>query len=168
MTTARSRKTFEFGPNDRLTGAITDPPHGRATVGAVIAGMGVAELRVARALASLGVVTLQFREREASPDWIATLNSRGASNFKEGMQLLREQRGIQRFICMGNCGRGSIAFRVALDDPNVIGLIMSNPHISPALTIRESYAKRLSSPASWRQLFSGKVNLSTTCRIFVC
>jgi hypothetical protein len=159
MANARPRKAFEFGPNDRLTGAITDPPFGRATIAAIIAGMGVAELRVARTLASSGVVTLQFREREESADWRAALDARGVSNFKEAMRYLREQYGIRRFICMGNCGRGSIAFRVALADPSVVGLIMSNPHISPALTIRESYAKRLSSPASWKQLLCGKANL---------
>jgi hypothetical protein len=160
MSTARPRKTFEFGPNDRLTGAITDPPRGRATIGAVIAGMGVAELRVARALASLGIVALQIREREADADWKEGLNARGARNFREAMELLREQRGIQRFICMGNCGRGSIAFRVALGDARVIGVIVSNPHISPALTIRESYAQRFLSGDSWKKLITGKVNLS--------
>ena len=160
MSTVRSRTTFEFGPNECLTGAITDPPHGGATIGAVIAGMGIAELRVARTLASLGIVTLQIREREAAADWKAALNTRGVRNFKEAFALLREQRGVQRFICMGNCGRGSVAFRVALDDPRVIGLILSNPHISPALTIKEAYAKRLLSPASWKQLLAGKANLS--------
>jgi pimeloyl-ACP methyl ester carboxylesterase len=157
MSTVRRCKVFDFGSNNRLIGAITDPPHG-ATIGAVIAGMGVAELRVARALASFGIVTLQIREREESADWIAALNERGVRNFKEAIEYLREQRGLQRFICMGNCGRGSIAFRVALEDPRVIGLVLSNPHISPALTIRESYAKRLMSPASWKQLLAGKAN----------
>jgi hypothetical protein len=159
MSAAPRCKVFDFGPNNRLTGAITDPPRAPPTIGAVIAGMGVAELRVARALASFGIVTLQFREREASADWIGMLNERGVSNFKEAMGYLRAERGLQRFICMGNCGRGSIAFRVALEDPSVIGLVLSNPHISPALTIRESYANRLMSPSSWKQLLAGKANL---------
>lgn len=162
MSTTRSRKTFEFGPDGRLIGAITDPPQGRATIGAVIAEMGLAEMRVARTLASLGIVTLQIREREKPVDWEAEkagLNSMWTDNFRSALELLREQRGIERFICMGNCGRGSVAFRIALDDPRVIGLILSNPHISPALTIRESYAQRLLSPASWKQLLVGRANL---------
>lgn len=162
MSTTRSRKTFEFGPDGRLIGAITDPPQGRATIGAVIAEMGLAEMRVARTLASLGIVTLQIREREKPVDWEAEkagLNSMWTDNFRSALELLREQRGIERFICMGNCGRGSVAFRIALDDPRVIGLILSNPHISPALTIRESYAQRLLSPASWKQLLAGRANL---------
>jgi hypothetical protein len=39
-------------------------------------------------------------------------------------------------------------------------LILSNPHISPALTIKESYARRFLSAASWKQLLTGKANLS--------
>jgi hypothetical protein len=159
MSTTRSRKPFYFGPNERLTGAITEPPQGRATIGAVIAGMGIAEVRVARALASLGIATLQIREREEPDDWKAVLNARGVDNFREGLELLRAKHAIERFVCMGNCGIGSAAFRVAVDDPRVIGLILSNPHISPALTIRESYARRFLSLASWKQLLAGKANL---------
>ena len=159
MLTTRSRKLFYFAPNERLTGAITDPPHGRASVGAVIAGMGIAEVRVARTLASLGITTLQFREREEPADWKAAFNTTGVDNFREAIVLLRERCGIERLICVGNCGRGSAAFRVAVDDPRVIGLILTNPHISPALTIRESYARRLLSLASWKQLLAGKANL---------
>jgi pimeloyl-ACP methyl ester carboxylesterase len=166
MSTTRSRKTFEFGPGERLTGSISDPPHGRAAIGAVIVGMGIAEFRVARKLASLGIVTLQLRERDEDPDWKAAFNKRGMRNFREGIEFLREQRGVGRFICMGNCGGGSVAFRVGLDDPRVIGLILTNPHISPALTIGESYAKRVWSAASWKQLLAGKANLRYHLRNF--
>ena len=159
MTSTRSRKTFEFGPDGCLKGSIWDPPHGRATIGAVIEGMGIAEVRVARTLASFGIVALQLRERDEDPDWKTAYNERGRRNFREGIEFLREQRGIERFICMGNCALGSVAFRVALDDPRVIGLILTNPHISPALTIRESYAERIFSGASWKQVLSGKANL---------
>ncbi len=159
MSTTRSRKLSHFGPNDRLTGAITDPPRGRATIGAVIFGMGVGEVRVARALAGHGIATLQFREREDPDDWKAAFNTRGVDNFKEALEFLRQQRSIERFVCMGNCGQGSVAFRVAVDDPRIIGLILTNPHISPALTIRESYARRFLSLASWKKVLSLKANL---------
>jgi len=158
----KSRKTFGFGTEDRLIGSITDPPQGRATIGAVIAEMGMAEMRVARALASRGIVALQFKERDEPVDWNAekaALNSGYLRNYREAVELLRERYGIERFIFMGNCGRGSIAFRIAYDDPRVIGLILTNPHISPALTIKESYANRLLSLASWKQLLTGKADL---------
>jgi hypothetical protein len=121
--------------------------------------MGIAEVRIARTLANLGIVTLQFREREDIDDWKTAFNTRGVDNFREALQLLHDRHGVARFICVGNCGRGSAAFRVAVEDPRVIGLILSNPHISPALTIKESYAKRLTSLASWKQLLTGKANL---------
>jgi hypothetical protein len=159
MSTTRSRKVFEFGTDNYLIGAFTDPPYARATVGAVIAGMGIAEVRIARTLANLGIVTLQFREREEIDDWKTAFNTRGVDNFRESLELLHEKHGIERFICVGNCGRGSSAFRIAVDDRRVTGLILTNPHISPALTIKESYAKRLSSFASWKQLLTGKANL---------
>src|SRR5262249_43276056 len=140
-------------------GAITDPPHGKATIGAVIHGMGVAEVRAARKLASLGVVTLQMQLRDEPDDWITLLNAEGMRYCKEALELLHEQRGVERFICMGNCGRAAVSFRVALDDPRVIGIVLTNPHISPALTIRESYAQRFFSLKSWRRLLAGKANL---------
>lgn len=159
ISAALPRKTFEFGPNNCLVAAITDPPRGAPTIGAIISGMGVAEVRAARALARLGIVVLQVRQKEAPDDWKALLNADGVRYCKESIEVLRERRGVEQFICMGNCGRASIAFRVALEDPRVIGLILTNPHISPALTIRESYARRLLSPASWRRLLAGKANL---------
>jgi hypothetical protein len=156
----RSPKTFYFGPDDCLQGAITDPTHGRATIGAIIHGMGVAELRTARKLAKLGIVTLQMQIHQEPDDWVTLLNAEGVRYCKEAIKLLHEQRGVDSFICMGNCGRGSISFRVALDDPRVVGLILTNPHISPALTIRESYAQRFLSRESWRRLLGGTANLT--------
>src|SRR5690349_18467237 len=123
MSTTRSRKTFEFGPGERLTGSISDPPHGRAAIGAVIVGMGIAEFRVARKLASLGIVTLQNRERNEDPEWKAEFNKPAIANFRKAIKFLPEHRGDGRYIGMGNGGGGSVAFRVALDDPHVIGLI---------------------------------------------
>jgi hypothetical protein len=162
MSATPSRRTFEFGPDDCLVAAITDPPGGASKIGAVVAGMGIAEFRVARMLANLGIVTLQVREKNPPADWntlINLLNAEGVRYCKESIEVLRDRRGVERFICMGNCGRGSIPFRVALEDPRVVGLILSNPHISPALTIRESYAQRLLSAESWRRLLSGKADL---------
>jgi pimeloyl-ACP methyl ester carboxylesterase len=158
--TVAARRPFEFGSDARLTGMITDPRHGASGVGAVIFGMGSAEVRAARLLAQHGIVVLQVRQKDEIEGWHAAQNASGVRRCKESIELLREQRGVERFICMGNCGKASIVFRVALEDPRVVGLILTNPHISPALTIRESYAKRLLSAKSWRRLLAGKANFA--------
>ena len=148
---------FRFGPEQCLVGAITDPKAAPSSVGAIIWGMGAGELRIARSLARLGMPAMLVQQKERA---FLRLDTEGVRYCKEAIETLRAKRGVESFILMGICGRASISFYTAVDDPRVIGLILANPPLSPVLTVLESYKNKLRSAASWRRLIAGKIDLS--------
>jgi len=156
MPAPRAPKVFRFGPDDCLVATITDPANGCSEVGAIVWGMGVAEVRIARALARLGIVALQIRQKERA---FARLDSEGVRYCKAAMEVLAEKRGVENFVLMGNCGKASICFHTALQDRRVSGLILTNPHVSEALTVSTSFKRRLLSKESWRKLITGEFHL---------
>jgi hypothetical protein len=160
MTTSRpapAARTFSFGGEDRYVGTITDARGPAKPFGAIIWGMGIGEMRVARALTKVGVTVMNIkREKYSLPE----LDAYGAERGREAMDVLRVKRGIERFIFMGNCSFASISFNTALRDERVIGLIMSNPHVSEMLSLPSSYRRKLLSVASWRQVLAGKFTLA--------
>ena len=158
MSTIRGSKTFSFGPDGSLMGAITEPKCGMPQVGVILWGMGVAEIRAARALAKLGFVGMQIKQN--GKDWQPVLDDSGVSRCQEAMTTLRSKCGVEQFVLMGNCGLGSICFNTAVDDPRVIGLIMTNPHVSEVLTLSESYKHKLSNWVFWRRVLSGRADLA--------
>src|SRR6187551_2631883 len=118
----RPPKTFRFGPDDCLVATITDPVNDASKIGAVIWGMGVGEIRVARALARLGIVALQVRQKERA---FEQLDTEGVRYCKAAIELLAEKRRVDNFVLFGNCGRASICFHTAIQDPRVSGLILT-------------------------------------------
>jgi dienelactone hydrolase len=148
---------FRFGPEQCLVGAITDPKTSRSSVGAIIWGMGPGELRIARSLARLGMAAMLVQQKERA---FTRLDTEGVRYCKAAIESLHAQRGVDSFILMGICGRASISFYTAVDDPRVVGLILANPALSPVLTVLESYKHKLLSAASWRRLIAGKIDLS--------
>ncbi len=119
--------------------------------------MGVAEIRVARALARLGIVALQVRQKERA---FERLDTEGVRYCKAAIEVLGEKRGVENFVLFGNCGRASICFHTALQDPRVSGLILTNAHVSDVLTVSAFYKRRLLSKESWRKLLTGKFHLA--------
>lgn len=148
---------FRFGPDQCLVGAITDPKTSPSSVGAIIWGMGAGELRIARSLARLGMTAMLVQQKERA---FTRLDTEGVRYCKDAIETLRARRGVDSFILMGICGRASISFYTAVDDPRVVGLILANPALSPVLTVLESYKNKLLSAASWRRLVAGKIDLS--------
>lgn len=148
---------FRFGPEECLVGAITDPKTSPSSVGAIIWGMGAGELRIARSLARLGIAAMLVQQKERA---FLRLDTEGVRYCKEAIEALHAKRGVDSFILMGICGRASISFYTAVDDPRVIGLILANPALSPVLTVLESYKYKLRSAASWRRLIAGKIDLA--------
>jgi hypothetical protein len=148
---------FRFGPDECLVGAITDPKTSPSSVGAIIWGMGPGELRIARTLARLGIAAMLVQQKERA---FLRLDTEGVRYCKDAIEALHAKRGIDSFILMGICGRASISFYTAVDDPRVIGLILANPALSPVLTVLESYKNKFRSAASWRRLIAGKIDLA--------
>jgi hypothetical protein len=68
---------------------------------------------------------------------------------------------VQRFILMGNCTLANICFNAAVQDARVVGLILTNPHVSNPLTRRLSFRLRrhVFRWSSWRRLLSGDMRL---------
>jgi len=120
---------FTSGAGQDLVGAISDSKGPASSVGAIIWGMGAGELRVARSLARLGIVAMQLRQKERG---FARLNTEGVSYCREAIEALRARRGLENFILFGNCGRASISFYAAVDDPRVVG--RREPHPDDART----------------------------------
>ena len=157
MAPAQSR-IFNFGKEHSLEAAITDAKGTEAPgIGVILWGLGVAEMRIARSLAKLGLVCMQTRDR-SSNKW-ARLDSEGVDRCREAMNELGRRRGVSRFILVGNCASGSICFHTALQEEDVVGLIISNPHVSEMLTFGSSYRRKLFSWRSWKKVLSGRADL---------
>lgn len=153
----RMAHTFSFGGADRYLAAIADPQTVSSPVGAIIWGMGLGEMRVARALIKLGVTVMHIVREEYS---LPELDACGAERGREAMDVLRSKRGIERFVFMGNCAFASISFHTALRDDRVVGLILSNPHVSELQSLPSTFRRKLLSIASWRRVLAGKVTLA--------
>jgi pimeloyl-ACP methyl ester carboxylesterase len=119
--------------------------------------MGAGELRIARSLARLGIAAMLVQQKERA---FLRLDTEGVRYCKDAIETLRAKRGVDSFILMGICGRASISFYTAVDDPRVIGLTLVNPALNPVLTVLERYKNKLRSAASWRRLIAGKIDLS--------
>ena len=119
--------------------------------------MGVAEIRVARALARLGIVALQVRQKERA---FERLDTEGVRYCKAAIEVLAQMRRVDNFVLFGNCGRASICFHTAIQDPRISGLILTNPHVSEVLTVSASYKRKLLSKEAWRKLLTGRLDLA--------
>lgn len=155
-------RTFRFGPDASLTATITEPTAAPCGAGAIIWGMGVAEIRNARALARHGITTMQIHQDpgEGSPEYWPLLDSTGVQRCQVAMDELAARRGVQRFVLKGSCGTASLCFNTALADERVTGLVLANPHVNEMLTVGEGYRRRLLSARTWRKILTGQINFA--------
>ena len=84
---------------------------------------------------------------------------------------LARTHGVQRFVCMGLCAGGYQSFHAALLDPRIAGVVMLNPLRFRPVAANEApqadfqyapvshYARAWRSPARWRRLLRGEVNV---------
>jgi hypothetical protein len=162
-------KLFEFGPERAYLGSITDPAQPGAATGAVIFGLGMSEVRVARRLAKLGVVSMQIRLLKNYHD--SQRRNRfyddfGVAACRRAIDELLAKRGVREVILMGNCAEANLCFNTALRDTRVTGLILTNPHVNEVLLAADSYWRKLLRPSAWRRLLTGKSSLEAL-RAFV-
>ena len=130
-----------FGESASLVGVITErrSKQRRHAKTAVIllnpgivhrVGAGRIYVKVARALASIGFISLRFdfsgigdspvRHDNLQFDKSAVAEARNAMDF------LAETNGIEHFILLGGCSGAKVAFDVACSDARVIGALLIN------------------------------------------
>lgn len=158
------RKVHAFGRDDCLLGSINGARDDSA-IGAVLWGLGIAEVKTARRLGKQGIPSLQVRINNVEfSDKVRrdeTYARHGIEYCVAAMDYLGTARGAERFILMGNCACASFCLNAAIEDERVVGLILTNPHISKRQLLRVSLWHKLAVPGTWKRLFSGGINLQS-------
>lgn len=154
------KRVRPFGPGDRLLGYTTKVA-GASRVGAVLWGMGIAQLRMARRLAALGVPSLQakltnrdFRNGHYSHQGIELCGA--------AMEKLAAEQNVDVFILIANCAFANIALNTAVEDRRVCALALSNPYLTKQQKLelqRWSLVKKIFDPRKWLRLFAGRVDM---------
>ncbi len=150
--------------------SIAEPKGTGASIGVIVIGMGMADVRIAKRLARLGYLAAQMRlirDTNHHRDFqrrFTTYDTSGVSRCRQAIDALAASHGITRFILMGNCALANISFNTALVDPRVVGLILTNPYVSERLTSSLMFKLRwhVLRGSSWLRLLRGKMNLQPT------
>lgn len=159
----RASRVSKFGYRDVLLGALTRPSGSPSQIGAILWGMGVAEMKTARRLAKYGMTCLQVRIN--GPDFNdddkrnAIYDVSGVEYCRMAMDKLTAEHGVKTFILMGNCACANLSFNTAVVDARVTGLILTNPLILKEQMLASFFWERLVGLRSWKRLIGGKINL---------
>lgn len=158
-------KTFTLGPDDALVGSVTAapaPPH--PPLGALIWGLGIAEMLLARRLARLGVPSIQLRingEAFADDDRRNAIYDRqGIELCRAGMDYLQRLEGTTRFIAIGNCATGSLVLNAALVDERIAAVVPTNLHFEGLGRPLRTRLRKILSASLWQRLASGELSVS--------
>jgi pimeloyl-ACP methyl ester carboxylesterase len=173
-----------FGEKRSLVGIVTEPPAGvrpRETA-AILLNSGVLHrvapgrinVRLARALADLGLTALRFDfsgigDSKPRMDNLPFEKS-SVDEARRAMDLLESTRGIKRFILLGGCSGARVSLATACHDQRVVAGFLMNfpvaPHddetVHPILEKRkdEHYYLNLAirDAQSWRKFFAGEAH----------
>lgn len=121
---------------------------------------------LAAAIAAAGYPVLRFDRRGIGDSTGSNKGFRSsAPDIAAAGTAFREQAGITRIVAVGNCD-ASTALALFHKDAGIDRLVLANPWIvepsgdlPPPAAIRATYAARLSSPAEWKRLLTGGVNI---------
>jgi hypothetical protein len=142
--------------------ALNDVPTA-GPVGAILWGLGIAEVKTARRLGAKGIASMQVRIDRAifddSDRRNAVYSTDGVANCRVAMDQFSAQRGVTSFILMGNCACATFCLNTAIADPRVVGLILTNPHVTKRQLLRASLWRKLSDPGTWRRFAAGETDL---------
>lgn len=166
-------QALKFGENGALVGVLTEPSRAMPVLddpavvllnSGLLHRVGAARfhVRLARSLAGLGFRVLRF-------DFSGIGDSeprRDALSFEEGavheviaaMDLLSERRDAQHFLLMGLCSGADMAFKTAVVDERVIGLMQLDAwaYRTPGYYFHH-YASRLFRLDAWKLYLSTRI-----------
>ncbi|KQM67092.1 MULTISPECIES: hydrolase 1, exosortase A system-associated [unclassified Sphingomonas] len=121
---------------------------------------------LAAAIAAAGHPVLRFDRRGIGDSTGTNEGFRSsAPDIAAAAAALRDQAGVTRIVAFGNCDAAT-ALALFHGQAGINRLVLANPWIvepsgdlPPPAAIRATYAARLSSPAEWKRLATGGVNL---------
>ena len=150
-----------FGPKDRLVGFKTEASSGPGGIGAILWGMGIAQLRVARHLTNWGIPSLQVKlaDRDFSK---GHYSHDGVALVRAAMDRLAAQHDIDAFILVANCAFANICLNTAVSDSRISMMALTNPYLTGRQKRelqRWSFAGKIFRKDKWMQLLQGKVDL---------
>lgn len=132
-------KALSFGGAGNLIGVLSEPRVGGEVAGApavIMWNVGihhrVGPYRIftdtARRLARAGFSSLRFDvsglgDSEPTRNDPRSEQERGIADVQSAMQLLRDRKGVQRFVLLAFCSGVDVAHKVALADPSVAGMV---------------------------------------------
>lgn len=136
---------------------------------------------LARRLAQLGhpALRVDFSGIGDSPDAAdaARFELRAPREARAAMDALGDLSGVGRFVLIGLCSGAEIAFKAALEDPRVRGLVLVNsprfleePSAELVASLEKTQAARyywrvaLRNPRSWWKALSGRADLGAMLR----
>jgi O-antigen/teichoic acid export membrane protein/pimeloyl-ACP methyl ester carboxylesterase len=160
-----------FGRDTTLVGVVSSPPteqfRNRPAILLLNAGLihrvgpGRLYVRLARALAAEGFLTLRFdlpgrgdSDVRRGGDSVAMTS---LSEVEAAMDLLKETKGITRFIVAGICSGAAASVEAARHHPAVVGAVLINPYAYPTARSRAiHYLRRLGRGTSWWNTLMGR------------
>jgi pimeloyl-ACP methyl ester carboxylesterase len=189
-----AQTALRFGAGDRLFGVLTEPAGGPARRTAIVllniganhhVGANAVYSRWAPRLAERGFASLRFDlgglgdsdpapgggENDVYPD-------SAVADVQAALATLRA-RGLDRFVLAGICSGGYHAFKAAVDDPAVVGLVIVNTQTydyrGEPIEITERRRLNVAQTAwlrrsalqvdKWKKLLSGRANLRSIAKI---
>lgn len=188
MAGAGFRETpVTFGEGDRLYGILCEPAGGRRGAIAVLlgtaydrhAGWGRMGVSMARELAASGISSFRFDAanvgdsppRAGFPDQVL-YGKALAEDVKAAIDFI-EERALGPIMLVGRCSGAYQAFRSAVDDRRVRGVVIANPYVfewDPRWDVDEAlqfvprsldtYRERLFQVETFRRLFSGRIDVA--------
>ncbi len=157
-------KVLKFGASRGLVGILTEPAPGTPVKPSVVllnsgilhhVGASRLYVQVARQLAAAGHAAFRFDfsgigDSESRKDTLGAAES-ALVETREAMDLLAGRRGNDKFILFGLCSGADMGFKVACEDPRVVGLIQLDPfaYRTRGYWLRH-YGPKLLSPAAWQ------------------
>ena len=136
-----NEQAVRFGTSDSLVGIVASVPEDHrhhASTGVILLNAGIVHrvgagrvyVKLARALAETGFVTLRFDfsgigDSPVRHDGLGFPKS-AVTETQDAMDFLSRNNGIRQFILLGGCSGAKIAFDTALCDARVVGALLIN------------------------------------------